>query len=258
MRSIWITILAAGTLIAAEKTVTDLQGMHARQRVIVGTMSDEAFDKMAFGLLGPTEITVGELVAYGSVQDRVAAGPRGFDHCSYGQWRAVIDTFAKSHSGCPAVKEAVKIGANVVVRTVGTDCRRTQRVLRGDANPLLLRIGGNDVEVLEIQLGPLTSAPNENQIAVHVYARTNSRVTASLARAVTEQMLRLTGTDFLGVQLRADAWFVTDCGFPPIYAFEDRGGIPSYDQLAQMPAAGCAVGLIKNGNIRCSVAPEAK
>jgi hypothetical protein len=254
MRGVWIAVLTTRLLTAADfKTVADLQGVHARQRVIVGSVTEEAFDKMALELLGRDTVTLGKLVDYGSVQDQVAAGPRGFDHCSYGHWRAVADAYAKSHSGCPVVKEAVKIGANIVVRTVGQDCQRTQRVLQGGADPLRVKIDGENVDLLGVELGPLTSAAQEQRITWHVYARTRPPITAELAKALTSRLIRLAGEDTISVALRPDAWFVTECGFPAVYPFEDRGRVPALGELAAAQSAVCS-NFTTTGKIQCSSA----
>ena len=258
MKSVYLAAFAVGLLQGADlKIVADLQGSHARHRSIVGNVTDDVFEKMALEFLGSNDVTLGTFVVYGSVQDRVAAGPRGFDHCSYGHWRAMVDNYEESHSGCPAIKEAIKIGSDTIIRTVRADCRRTSRVVQGATSPLRLEIEGEHVEVLALQLGPLTNSSKDHRIVVNVFSRTDSPLTANLAKALTSRLVGLTGVSSIGVVLRGDAWFVTDCAFPAVYAFENRGKIPTLDEVARLPSAGCF--LFSSGSkMQCGAAPALK
>lgn len=231
-------------------TVSEFRSVKARDLVMVGVISDDAFKRMALSVLGPKTVSLGKLVAYETAQDRVIASRQPADHCSYGVWRATVEAYRKNYSGCPAVKEAVKIGDSIVVRTVSSGCRRTRIVLKGSADPLLLDVAGRAVEILEISVGPLTSIPGEQQVAANFYCRTATAISKHLAETLTSYLIGLTGIRAMGVVIRPDVWFVTDCGFPTIYPFEDFGSLPSYDWLVRAPGAGCAA-FTKDGKVSC-------
>ncbi len=252
MRFVFLTLLAVGSLSADDlKLISDVKGQHICYRSFVGDITEGAFELMASELLGSPEVSLGALAAYGSLSEHVLAGPRGFDHCGYGHWRAVIDGYEKSLPGCPRVKEATKIGSGIIIRTVDRDCQRSTKVLQGKGDPLHLQVTGVNIEVMEMAFAPLASGGNEDQVVVHLYARTDGSVSVELAKALAAEIRDSTGAREIGVELRSDKWFITDCGFPALFPFENLRGIPSADEFSQTKYAYCGLFGSFQGEIRC-------
>lgn len=241
--------MTVGKLSATDlKLVSDLEGQNVRYRSVVGELTEAAFERLASSLLEPASVTLGAVDSYGSLQDSVIAGPRGFDHCSYGHWRSVLGGV---QAKCPSMKQAAKIGSDVVVRSVDRNCQRSVKLLQGNSDPLLLTLDGAQIEILEMSFGPLTSEAKERRIVVHVYARTNRAASAKLAKALTGRIRDLTNAKNVGVELRSDLWFITDCGFPVLYPFEERPKVPTADEFSRTRYASCGVFESTHGEIRC-------
>lgn len=223
------------------KTIVDMEGGGLRYRSIIGRLDRTEFASMAAEFLGPREVKLGAIAVYGSLRDHVLAGPRGGDHCGYETWRALMDGHDLSHEGCPQVQQAIKIGDNIVVRSLDRDCRRSMNPLRGQTNPLDLSIGGKRFEVLEVSFSRPMGTRNARRIAAHLYVRTTGLVSKELAEAITDQVRSMTGAYYLGVSLRSDTWFLTSCNFPAFYAFEDRSKIPNKQEFYTMKHVACFV-----------------
>jgi len=227
-------------LASDSNTSVDLEGAGVRYRCILARPSPAAFANMAGEFLGPQEVRLGAIAAYGSLRDRLLAGPRGGDHCGYESWRALTASRDLTPDGCPQVQEAIKIGNNVVIRSLDRDCRRTVS-LRGTTNPLSLSVAGSTFEVLEIGFSRPIGDQNIHRIAADFYIRAHAAVSKDIAEAILAQVRSVTRTPYLGVRLRSDTLFLTDCSFPAFYPFEDRPTIPNENEFYGMKYAACTV-----------------
>ena len=227
MKTLYLALVAVGLLLADDlKVISELAGPHVRYRSVAGKLTDQAFEAIASQFLGPQNITLGAIAVYGTLRDHVLAGPRGFDHCSYGHWRSVIDRF-DPQQGCPEVKEATKIGSSIVIRSVDHGCRRSSRLLQGKAGPLDFVVAGTVIRVLGMSFSRPMGKSNERRVRVELYARSSGAVSVELAKGLIAQIRETTGVGEFGVELRSDQWFITDCGFPALFPFEDQPKAPS-------------------------------
>ncbi len=204
-------------------------------------MNDEEFATLASKILAPQEITLGAVVIYRSARDRVLAGERSFSHCSYGDWQALLNRHNPSRTGCPEVKEAVKIGPNILLRTVDHNCQRESRLLTGNANPLELTVNGRAVQVLHLSFSRPAGKKNNDRVTSHIFVRGDGPVSKPFARAVADQIRVLTSAPNLSVTLRADTWFINECKFPAWYPFEERRTRPTKEEFMRTRYASCSV-----------------
>lgn len=236
-----ILLVGAGLSGDDPRIVSDLSGANTRYRCVIGRIAKREFLSSALELLRPKEVTLGAFAAYGSLHERVLAGPRGEDHCGYEPWRALIDGYNPAQSGCPAVQEAAKIGSAVIFRGVDHNCRRTSEMLQGSANPLELFVAGRRVEVLDMSFSRPIGKANEHRIAVQLFVRTTEAASQELAKAITAQVKAATGVPYLTVELRSDTWFFDDCTFPAWFPFEAMSNLPSKDQYHRAREFSCSV-----------------
>ena len=170
-------------------------------------------------------------------------------------WRSTLDRFEASHPGCPAVKEAVKIGNNIIARTANRTATGPNVSSKETRTRSMSMWTGQRLDVFDLQVGPLTSSPDEREPFLNVFARATLPLSSGLARALTQSIISLTSVKALVVELSPDSWFITSCGFPVIYPFENRGDFPGLKQLDSTPSAGCAA-MFKNGAIQCDSFPH--
>jgi hypothetical protein len=248
MRTPLIMLALLGSLQAANlKVISDLESEHIRYRSLIGSITEEQFESVALELLQPRRITLGKVAIYGSQEDRVLSGPRGFDHCAYNHWRSVV---TNPKPGCPVVREALKVGSGIVVRSVDHECRRTTKVLRGK-DPLTLDAAGQKFELLDISFSRPMGDENRHRLRAGLYVRTDGALSATVARSLTARVIDLTGVTEISVELRADSWFITDCGFPARFAFEGQKQIPTAEEFAKTKYASCGSFQFTHGRIQC-------
>jgi hypothetical protein len=233
---------AISTVASAEgvATLTDMEGGGIRYRSMVGDMDQASFRRLAVDFLSAPTVKLGVIVLFGSPQDSALAGPRQQDHCTYDNWRALVETHTRSDE-CPAVQEAIKIGSRIAVRRVDRTCRRSTTVLAGDGSPLDLVVTGKRYEVLEVSFSRPIGERNSGRISANLYLRAPSGVSTGTAHTVTTHIRHLTNASYLGVRIRPDAWFVPDCGFPADYPFDNRGKLPTKEAVEAVKTAACFV-----------------
>ena len=242
MKLLPLTLLVSGILAAeGPRLITDFSGPNVRYRCIIGKISQPEFRETASKLLNGRGVKIGALAAYGSLHDQVVAGPRGEDHCGYDRWRSVLDSFDRTENRCPSVQEAVKIGEEILYRSVDHNCQRTTDLLQGHANPLELLISGTRADVLDVSFSRAIGKANEHRIAAQVYVRTReAAVSESLARAITTLLKNKTGVTDLTVELRMDAWFFSECRFPALFPFEDLPKLPTRQEFQATRYVSCS------------------
>jgi len=234
MKTLVLSILAAGCTLAADlQVISDYQGENIRHRTLIGKLSKSEFVALASEFLKSQEIRAGTIAIYGSARDRVLTGPYGVDHCGYDLRRTIMDHNYQP-PGCPEVKEAVKIGSAIVVRTLDSDCRRSSDLIRGTTNPLILDGSGTKLEILHLAL-----SQNLGRVGVQAYVRTKSSVNTLAARSLTERVQALTGVRDVFVSLRSDAWFFNECEFPTLFPFEIQGKVPTREEWYKTKYAVC-------------------
>jgi hypothetical protein len=251
MKPSLLALVLLGSLQAADlRVVSDMEGHHIRHRSIIGIPTEQQLERIASELLGSGETTLGSIVAYGSPEDRVLSGPRGFDHCGYGHWRSMIEAH-ESQRGCPEVREAAKIGSNVVIRSLDHACGRSSKLLIGNVSPLDLVVDGASFEVLDMSFSRPMGQENEHRIHADLYVRAKGTVSTGRAKALTARIRDLTGVEEISVELRSDPWFITDCGFPALFPFESQPPIPTLEEFSRTKYASCGSFAFTRGNIQC-------
>jgi len=251
MKTLLLFLIALASLPAADlRVLSDLQGGHIRHRSVVGKLTEKEFEDIVSELLGPKEITLGTVVAYGSLDDHLLAGPRGFDHCSYAHWLSMIGA-GRGRQPCPEVREASKIGSAIVVRSSGHDCQRGTKLLRSALSPLDFAVEGTRGEILDMSFSRPMGEANEHRIRPELYVQTNGTVTVALAKALLSHIRDLTSVGEISVELRADPWFITECGFPTLYPFGDNRPIPTVEEFARTKYASCGSFEFGHGSVQC-------
>jgi hypothetical protein len=215
-------------LLAGELTVkSDLAADGIRFQLSTGKMPKDDFLRKALVLLEPKSIRLGVIVNYPSDADRLLAGPRLEFHCTYEEWLAKVSESRVQQGECPVVQEAMKVGASIVYRSIDKKCSIDHLLLQGGSDPLLLRIGNSQIEILSMDFGEPAKADRKQRAQFRLYAWADRRsVTEALARALTAKMKAMAGGLDVSVRLRSDAWFLADCGFPLLYGFGKREGVP--------------------------------
>lgn len=227
MRVLMLALVAVGFLSAADlKTVEDLEAGNLRYRCMIGKLPKEEFARTASLLLDRTEIALGAVALYGSVRDRLFANSHGLEGCGYDEWKGFTDRNDPWRDGCPEVQEAVKIGPNILLRTVDRDCRKSTSLVKGNADPLELVVNGKRVRVLHVSFSGGVGKGDKRWVGADMALRTDGAVSPELARAVTTQLKAQTRATYLSIILRSDLWFFESCG-PVIFPFEPRPRTPS-------------------------------
>jgi hypothetical protein len=235
-------VMAVSLLPAAEVKVADnLQADGVRRQVLIGAMSTQEFINTALKLLGPPDIKLGALINYLSYRDRFLAGPPNRDECRYEGWKSNIAALRLSSDECPEVREAMKLGSSLIYRSVNRNCRVEHKLLLGKGSPLIMDVGGTVVHLLYIDIGKSSEGDKLSRLNIGFYAMVgHGEATEELGRALMAKVRHLAGPANLWVSLREDSWFVTDCGFPTFYGFEERAGAPpSKEQFLQSKRASC-------------------
>ena len=244
-----VLTLLAGVLglLAAVPGGVKMDGVFAATGI--GRHSTEAFAIAAREALGSAKIRVGTFTEYASEEDRFRATGEAMTDCTLKTWRASIR--AKGYEGeqfqCPTVRQAIKIGTGIVMRTVMRDCTSTSRVIAGTENPLALRIDGEDIQILDVIITERPSTGPARKISVTIFAAMRGRISLMLAKALLLKISKTTGVRELTVRLRNDSWFVTDCEFPPVYLFS--GVRPTVPRFAAGDEATCVA--LRRWPIRC-------
>ena len=249
MRILLLFVLVAASSRAADlQIVTDFQGENVRYRALIGKLTNAEFVVLASEFLKSNEITVGAIAVYGSARERVLAGPLGGDHCGYDTRRATIES-NDHRPGCPEVKEAIKIGSAMIVRTLNADCRRSSDLIQGDTNPLILDARGEKVEILHLSFSRPIGRSNLRRIGVQLYVRAASGGSVDAAKAITETFRTATRVRDLSVELRSDSWFFNDCQFPVQFPFEAQERTPTRAEWYKTTYAVCSTS--EQWPIRC-------
>ena len=249
-KPLFATLLVAGVLWGVDSNaVSDLVGKNVRYRSIVGKLKPEEFVQASSEVLGAAEITLGAIANYTSEHDRLLAGPLGGDHCGYESWRGFINANSHPGEGCPAVREATKIGSSVILRTLTSDCRVSSKLLMGKSDPLTLVVGDKQVQILASSYGRPIGGASEHSVSVSLYVRVAGEVSVAIAKAVATEVSSITGVRNLGVVLRSDPWFFGDCMFPAVFPFEMQPTVPSKADYTRTRYASCVV--LEGFPIRC-------
>jgi hypothetical protein len=231
------------------KPIADVEVGPTLFKCAIGRIDRAEFSKLALYALGSSHVKLGVIAVYGSNRDRSIAGIRGEDHCGYETWRQLISNYDSAKSGCPEVAEAIKIGGNIVLRTVDRNCRIRSEIIQGSTSPLIVSVNRQSYEVLELRFPILFLKREHPGIAVTLYVSTQGSVSKDNAAEVLRQVRTITGHRDVSVVLRRDTWFFNDCGFPAFYAFGGPVQVPEKDEFYRSKYASC--GGSEHWPVRC-------
>jgi len=214
------------TSAASQVVLRDLVGEHVLYHSLLGPIEQQSFIRQAVELLKSRDIRLGVVVDYPSSRDRTLGSSRGYDHCSYGEWRSLIEQHHVGPGRCPALKEVIKLGSDAVFRSIDEQCHVVQFQVIGSSNPLLRTVSGVPVEILDLSpdgSGRILS-PLKSVIAVFAQAAKQA-VSEELTKSLTNEIRELTGGLNVSVSLRSDRLFLDQCGFPAFYGFGGQLGV---------------------------------
>ena len=218
--------VATGMCAANLTTKVDVKSEGLRYKSLVGRMDRPEFVKTALGVLSPKEVVFGAVVAYPTAQDRLLAGPRDQTDGSYEEWTSFIAFYKAAPGNCPEVQEALKIGTNIIYRSMDRRCRTDKFLLQGNRDPLNMAIAGTNVDILHVYAVPAPEPRIFRGVGVFasVFARAKvGSVSERLGVAVTELIRPLSGpATVLYVVLRTDTLFPNKPDFPAVFGFGER------------------------------------
>jgi hypothetical protein len=221
---VMLVSMATGLCAANLTTKVDVKSGGLRYKSLIGRMDRQEFVKTALGVLSPKEVAFGAVVAYPTAQARLLGGPRDRYDGTYEEWLSFITFYKAAPGNCPEVQEALKIGTDILYRSMDRGCRTEKFLLQGNRDPLSRTIAGTKVDILHLYAlaAPVPKIPGRVVMDVYVRAKAGS-VTEQLGLAITKEMKPLSGpaTD-LSVVLRSDVWFLNHPNFPTVFGFWEK------------------------------------
>jgi hypothetical protein len=134
------------------------------------------------------------------------------------------------------VHEAIKIGHNISVRSVNRNCQRREVILQGTANPRYLVVAGTEAEILQLTIGG--GGASDKDTGAGLAVRTKGTIDVALARRIVVLVKTVAPMGGIHVLLRPDKWFLSDCGFPAFYPFENLE-VPTKEKWMRTTYATC-------------------
>ena len=220
-------VLLAGLAFAQDNAVRVIRESRVgrtRSLSLVGKIDNERVTEKALQLLGPPEVTMGQLVIYSSEEVSRMALRESQESCIPQDLLTFLNDKRSSTNQprCPEVSEATKIGPNIVMRTVDNACRYRASLLQGTTNPLLIRALGKQHEILAISIGiapKSIEAWGAEYPRIAVFVRTQAALDKTLAKDILAQMQKINGARDATVVIRNDSNFGKYCDFPQPFLF---------------------------------------
>jgi hypothetical protein len=225
-----------------------------RSQGVVERRSEAQIESEVKRFLGPPTVRLGRYVIYQSESDKWRAAGQGGADCDYDRWRATIDRRGLSHEPipCPEMVEALKLGANLALRSVDSGCRVRSVLLQGDSDPFNIRIGTWQSEIVSVDIHPSASPSVPN---VEFVLTTRLAINASVARESLEYLLRIARLRYAGVLLRNDPWFAQACSSPLLFFFGDAGPIRLPTKAEYLSGSQVSCGNL-GGTVSCLTWPK--
>ncbi len=123
---------------------------------------------------------------------------------------------------CPEVSEAIKIGPEIVLRSINADCQTSTRMLQGKPDPLSITASGVSADIVDLWVGV---APKSQETwgrefpGIAVFVKTLARLTPNVGKDILRQMQQVSGARDIFVALRNDSDFGKYCQFPQPFLF---------------------------------------
>lgn len=220
--------------------VYEIRSPGLREVVMAGTTSLTSQSSDAMRLLSAEGVRAGVVSIYGSRDELLTAGPRGFTNCDFEDWRQNVRMFEREGrlTQCPVVTQIFKLGTGIVRRHIDRACRSHLTILQGQ-NPLLVEIDRARYEIVDVRA---TGAAPPSAPGIKFFVSTREPVSIDAARRLLKHFQEITGLSRLYVSLRADRWFAFDCDFPLLSSiYGPNASLPNEREFSQSTQANCGL-----------------
>jgi hypothetical protein len=186
-----------------------------RSTVMIAPLDWEGLESEMLALLRSDDLSFGRVVAYNSKRDALLQAASHSTSCDLQVLRAFLDTngLRIEKGRCPSFAEAVKVGSDIVFRTVDSKCNRTKKLIHGRSDPLSLSESGAEHEIVVVTIPGIGPPGRIRELMPHVFIRTAASPTKELAANLAYRIRRISGARTLSVELRNDADFFRYCEF---------------------------------------------
>jgi hypothetical protein len=161
-------------------------------------------------------------------------------HIDYEYWRILFHRYGRSST---PLAEMLAMPGGATLRWHDPRSGQVDRVLLAGRDPLRLRLGAVEFEILHVAPVPLPEheqVPGGEACRVHIHLRTQQRFKKSdVRRAMLFLRNRLRLTE-ITVQVRNETWFLVDYLFPVVYRFDRSFRAPSEKEWLAAPEGYCA------------------
>jgi hypothetical protein len=210
------------------KLVRDLQVGAVRSVTLVGLPEANEIASQAEHFLGSPDVALGRLVAYEAENTAKLAIRETYLQCSVEDVSSflIANGLYPEPMRCPVVWEVVKIGPNMLQRSVDRNCRTQKTLLRGNSDPFLISSEGTSYEILHVSMrvdNPSVLAGEGQFPSIGIYVRTIANLSKSedAVKRILLDIKDLSGARHAGLRVRNDALFAHHCAFPVLYLFDD-------------------------------------
>lgn len=159
---------------------------------------------------------------------------------SYGLWQ---DLYQEFKDRLPAAGEFLSVKGNAVLRVRSLSGAVERRVLAED-DPLKIHSMSCDAEIIHFSVTP----QSDGSASVHFFALSNRAGEIHCARETSAVLAEYVPASDLSLQLRSDAWFIEDAGFPIVYLFQERVTAPTLAEYRAGARSGCS---LYRGKLMC-------
>ncbi|MCX6622793.1 MAG: hypothetical protein NTY38_17350 [Acidobacteria bacterium] len=214
----WLYLYLGSFPAAAQERIVvrqDLLGKSGRDVVIAGRLSDHDVIKLARDYLGEPAIRLARLVVYDSTGASDLEYVRQETHCR----PETVENRVPKRDGvpvCPTVREVLKVGGDMVLRSNRDGLVTTRQVLQG-TDPL--GGPGRGWELIGLTLMPQPGASREEprvELRASVFVRLYGNLTEELTAASLKHFQEMSGLPEMTVTARKDTMFLWDCEFPVV------------------------------------------
>jgi len=251
----WMILLASSltAVLAIDETILNQQQQSISWRRIVVNSSDFSVDKLEgkFRSLLADEGSRFRVIKLEVFIDRNEAR-NGNCKCStdvtYGLWKELYREYEK---GLPASAELLMIDGNAAMRVRGSDGAVTLKLLHGN-DPYNVYVDRVGLRLIHMATIPRESQSSENErtraLNLAFFMVTASSFNESTARAAVEKLRRVTGSEGIELEIRADPWFIASSDFPVVPPYIQQAKPPSEEEYAAGLQWTC---LLENSRTRC-------
>jgi hypothetical protein len=249
MNWLFLVWLVVGFAFAEDGLTRVVQESHAgstRNLILIGRLSPQQIAKRAMQLLGPSEVTMGRLMVYPSEQVSRMVFRESHTSCIAESLKTFLDNngLPTEPLRCPEVSEALKVGSNLLLRSVDPDCSTTAKVLQGSENPLIIQAMGERHELVDFAVSVASrskEAWGTEYPKIAAFVRTEAKLSTALASNITAQMKKISDARDIVVVVRNDSSFGKHCEYPAPYLFGGRVALTNNKETALANSAGEAV-----------------